>query len=53
MLGTDTQSIVRQFSPIDAFEDYEICIEAKKLNTVISSFADESKPLKFQFDEEK
>ncbi|MCO7208581.1 hypothetical protein [Pseudoalteromonas sp. CnMc7-37] len=53
VLGTDTQSIVRQSSPIDAFEDYEICIEAKKLNTVISSFTDESKSLKFQFDEDK
>ncbi len=53
VLGTDTQSIVRQSSPIDAFEDYEICIKAKKLNTFISSFTDESKPLKFQFDENK
>lgn len=53
VLGTDTQSIVRQSSPIDAFEDYEICIKAKKLNTFISSFTDESKPLKFQFDEDK
>ena len=53
VLGTDTQSIVRQSSPIDAFEDYEICIKAKKLNTFISSFPDESKPLKFQFDENK
>lgn len=50
VLGTDTQSIVRQSSPIDAFEDYEICIKAKKLNTFISSFIDESKPLKFQED---
>ena len=49
VLGTDTQSIVRQSSPIDAFEDYEICIKA---NTQILGYYKNPKSSAKLLDEE-
>ncbi len=53
VLGTDTLSIVRESAPIDIIDDFEICIEAKKLLAVINGYSDGEKPLHFSFNDSK